>query len=126
MIRNKVFEVFLDGQKIGYLSNGDTSEFKVPAGQHKFKVKMGRFGSNNFEYNIFNKDSKTFSVSLNYIVMIISIVLMTGAFFLARFLMETHKGESIYSWVFTAFIGVLAIYWQTVGRNTYLKLKEDF
>jgi hypothetical protein len=124
-IRSKVFEVFVDGTRIGYLSNGETNEYDVPAGQHKIKVKMGRFGSNNFECNIFNKDSKSFIVSFNSIAIIVGIVLMTGVLFLGMFLMKMHKGERIYSWFFTAFIAVFAIYWQTVGRNTYLILKEE-
>ena len=122
---SKIFEVYLDGQKIGYLANGDTNEFQVPAGQQKLRVKMGRFGSNNFECNIFNKDYKSFTVSLNYIVMIIGFVYMIGALFLGIFLMKTHRGEHLYSWSFTAFIAVFAIYSQTVGRNTFLTLKED-
>lgn len=124
IISSKVFEVYLDGEKIGYLSDGDTNEFEVPAGQHKLRVKMGRYGSNNFECNIFNKDSKLFNVSINHIAQVIGLVLMAGACFLGIYLMKTHRGEQIYSWFFTSFIAVFAIYWQTVGRNTYLKLKE--
>lgn len=121
----KVYEVFLDEQKLGYLSNGDTTEFEVPSGQHKLSVKMGRYGSKNYEYNIYTKDSKSFNVSLNYTLIIIGLVYMIGALFLSMFLMKTHKGEQIYKWSFTAFISLLAIYSQTFGRTTYLILKEE-
>jgi len=124
-IRYKIFEVYLDGQKIGYLANGDTNEFEVPAGQHKLRVKMGRFGSNNFECNIFNKDSKSLKISLNYFVMIIVFVYLIGALFLGIFLVKTHRGERIYQWVLPVFFALLAIYSRTVGRNTYLILKEE-
>ena len=65
-IHSVPFEVFLDGQKIGYLSKGETREFDISAGQHKIKVKTGRYGSKDIEYTTFNKESKSLIVSKNW------------------------------------------------------------
>jgi len=53
----------LDGQKTGLVSGGETSEFEVLPGQHKLKVKMGRYGSKDFDFNLFNKETKSFTVT---------------------------------------------------------------
>src|ERR1035437_7905129 len=63
--RFKVIELYVDGQKIGYISNGETKEFEVAAGQHTLKAKRGWYGSQDFDCNLYNKEIKSLTVSPN-------------------------------------------------------------
>jgi len=73
---SSIFEVFLDGQRIGYLSNGETKEFDFPAGQHKIKAKTWWYGSQDFNFTLFNKENKSFNISTNKSLMILVPILI--------------------------------------------------
>lgn len=123
MIGLKIFEVFLDGSRIGYLLNGETNEFEVSAGPHKLKVKMGRYGSRDFSFTMFNNETMSFTVSQNYNRFgIVAIIVMV--YILCKHYLSTLKLDHIYSMLPLAFVMLLATYFQTIGRNTYLKIKE--
>ena len=123
MISLKMFEVFVDEFRIGYLMNGETSEFEVPAGEHKLKVKMGRLGSNDFSFTMFNNENKSFTVSQNYNRFIIVAIFIPGVILFQQYV-RTLKLDHIYTMLPPVFIILLGIYFQTIGRNTYLKVKE--
>ena len=60
-IRYKVFEIWLDGQKAVYLSNGETIEFEAPSGEHQLKIKMGWINSKIITFTLYQKDSLSLS-----------------------------------------------------------------
>jgi hypothetical protein len=124
MIGLKMFEVFLDEQRIGYLMNGETAEYEVSAGPHKLKVKMGRQGSNDFNFNLFNNEAKSFSVSQNYKLFLIAAIVIP-MIIIFEYYQRTLKLDHIYSMVPFVIFMLLAVYFQTIGKNTYFKIKEE-
>lgn len=125
-IASKVFEVYLDGQKIGYLANGETNDFEVPVGQHKLKVKMGRAGSHDFDYTIYNKETKTFTVSRDKIMTAIIITGLLIVFSVQLFTNKIFVHDYLIKFLCSITpLGILVLYVQTLGRNKLLKIKEE-
>jgi len=85
---------------------------------------MGRYGSKDFNYTMFNKDARSLVVSLNKILLAIVFTLLFSVSALQHTLIKVYKFDHRFSYLSTAFIILLAIYFQTIGRYTYLTLKE--
>lgn len=127
--RYKVFEFYFDGKRIGYVANGETKEFEVPAGEHKLKVKMGWHTSKDLIYTQFNKDMKVFYISTNWIVMlstplficIIGLIMIL----LKNSLLRNFKIGHFHIPLFESFILLISAYFFTIGRNNYLIIKGD-
>jgi hypothetical protein len=123
--RFKVIELYLDGQRFGYISNGETKEFEVTAGQHTLKAKMGWYGSKNFDCTIFNKESKSYAVYPNYILSSFLIIIVLCIILIHSYLISVHKISHSYIWIFPAIIILIAAIYQILGRYIFLTLKED-
>lgn len=120
-IRYRVFEIFLDGQKMGYLSNGESIEFDAPAGQHKLRVKMGRLRSKDFNYTVYNKENKSFTVSRNQIIGMIIIILIFLVTFMEFFIHRIFKMERRV----LEFITVTIVLFHSYGGKIhFLNIKE--
>jgi|GEM_PF-3286081 len=120
--KSRTFEVLVDNQIIGLLSNGEIKEYNVTEGRHKLKIKSGRIGSKDLDFMIFNNEIKIFTASkskvLNY--SLLAIIL----FLISPFLITNN----IYLWLFPVvapafIILVLLIFFITTHRS-YLILKE--
>ena len=124
-IRSRVFEIYMNGQRIGYISNGETKEFEVTVGQHKLKIKMGRFGSKDYNYTIYSKEIKLFTISRDKVRSNVILILMIIAAIVQSILTMRFRSPHITTFFFTAFLTLLVIYYQTIGRYTYLIIKES-
>ena len=61
--RIKKFQVYVDDINIGAVSNGETQEFQIAAGQHKMYCKQDFFNSNFiYDFSIEDNETKTFTV----------------------------------------------------------------
>jgi hypothetical protein len=125
MTRFKVVELYLDGERIGYLSNGETKEFDVPVGQHTLKAKMGWYGSKNLDCTVYNKESKSYTLSPNYIPVSLHIFVILCIVLIQNYLKNVHKLSHSYIWLFPALILLIVGSYQIIGRNNYLIIKED-
>jgi len=57
------FKVYVDDIKIGAVSNGETQEFQIAAGQHKIQCKQDFFNSPFiYDFSIQENETKTFTV----------------------------------------------------------------
>ena len=122
LIRYRVFEIYLDGQKMGYLSNGENFEFDAPAGQHKLRVKMGYYRSRELPCTLYSKETKSFTVSRNQIMVMIIIILLLLSTFLEIFLRHTFKIERRVFEIMT----VLVVLFHTFGGKIhFLSIKEN-
>lgn len=119
-----VFEVLLDGQRIGYLPNGETNEFDVPAGEHKLKIKMGRYGSREHNFNVFNKEARSFTVSSMKNYTTIGAILFLIAVEFTHLVLKIHLKQNTMNLIIGAIV-LLVIYFQTLGRNSYIFLREN-
>jgi hypothetical protein len=118
------FEVLLDGNRIGYLSGGETAEFDVLPGTHSLRVKFGEMGSKNFDFNIFNQETRQFSVSsfrnITSIIFIMVIIMVLAG----NRIFKYHINNNL-PFYLAAFFILLYIYFRTIGKNRYIFLKED-
>jgi hypothetical protein len=121
---HSVFEVLLDGQRIGYLPNGETSEFEVAPGGYKLKMKMGRYGSREHDINLFNKETRSFTVSSMKNYTTIAALLFLIAIEFTHLVLKIHLNKNTMNIIIGAIV-LLVIYFQTIGRNSYIFLREN-
>lgn len=88
------YKIFVDGEKIGTIVNGDTLEFDLPAGTHTMQAKIDWCSSPEFTFSVKNGETKTINV---------------GGF---------HREEVVY--LHTSKL----LYYLTVGRKQYLYLED--
>ncbi|MGH9508424.1 MAG: hypothetical protein ACRD2Q_05775 [Terriglobales bacterium] len=57
--------MIIDGKKVGEISNGETKEFPIPAGQHQICLKIDWCGSNTVEFTVAESEKPTFHARSN-------------------------------------------------------------
>lgn len=119
--RLRSYNIFVDGERIGSVANGQAEEFSVPAGEHKIIAKITWCSSPELSFNIGENEKKYFRV---------------GGFKLGKFLTPLalliavlsvlFKNKFGITWVSYLIIPVLLvlIYYLTFGRKDYLTIKE--
>lgn len=121
--RFRVLDLYLDGEILGYVPNGETIEFDVPVGQHTLKAKMGFFSNKVLSCTMFNKEIKSLTVSPNVIHHILFPIIMLGLgllpFYSKRIFHSEHTDLILFPLVL-----LFSIYSFTIGRYRYLKIKE--
>ena len=67
--RIRKFKVYVDDNKIGAVSNGETQEFQIPAGQHKIYCKQDFFNTPFiYDFSIEENQTKIFIYSYHFFV----------------------------------------------------------
>jgi hypothetical protein len=118
-VRN--YRLFIDGKKIGTLSNGQRKEFEIPPGQHTLVAKIDWCSSPNLSIVINETDSKTYIVgSIKYWKWFLPLVLMICTLTLIL----PHAPYSYYKLFLLLPIFLFLIYYLTFGRKKYLTLQE--
>jgi len=119
--RTKKIGVFDNGQELGVMYNGETSEFDIPSGSHKISVKSGWYGSKELAFTIDENETKSLSVDIfkygNLIINSLSLVLIV------HFIAVTFFSIRYLIW-FNAPAFLIMGYFLTLGRNDYLVIKE--
>jgi len=121
--RFRVVDLYLDGEILGYVPNGEILEFDVPAGQHSIKAKMGFLGSNSIHCTMFNKEMKSFTIAPNVIQNILLPILLLCLGLLHVYSKRVFKSEH---YDLMAFYGILLVsaYTLIFGRKRHLIIKE--
>jgi len=116
--------VYLDNQKIGSILNGETKEFDIPSGQHTVRAKIDWCGSKDLTCQINENEIKTVTISSfkfgNYLMPGFA-GLMVLYLILKKFV-DSQITDILL--VITVPILLLAAYNLTVGRSSYLQIKE--
>ena len=121
---SSISEVLLDGQRVGYESGGETSEFDVAQGQHKLKIKMGWYGSRDYNFNLFDKETKSFTVtSMRRYITVAAILFIIVVEYLHLILKIQMKQNIIH--IIIASIILIFICFLIFGRNAFLFIKEN-
>jgi len=123
--RYKVVELYLDGQRIGYVSNGEAREFDVAAGQHTLKAKMGWYGSRKFDFTIYNKEAKAITVSPNIVFVAFIPLFVIGFVLLKVYLKEKLMIRYGKYDIIPGILIMIALVFSIFGRSSYLILKEE-
>ena len=119
-VRN--YGVYIDGMKVGEISNGESKSFDVAAGKHNIVCKIDWRSSPTISLELSNEEVVTLKVggfkSGNWIVPFS----LFSSFLLP--LLINRVPEFIYLYCLFIQIGGLIIYYLTVGRKKYLTLAE--
>jgi hypothetical protein len=110
--------IYLDDQIIGILPLNETREIDLPAGEHKLKAKLGFYGSKDYLFTLFNKERRSFTISKNYVWIILFISFITIITALKTFTAQ-NKG------VLLGFIVIGLVYFLLIRRDSFLKIKEE-
>ena len=114
------YRLFIDNQKIGTISNGQTKDFEIQAGRHSLIAKIDWCSSQELFFEINNNETKIilvgalkhskWSMPLIGIILTLSILLPLGQYSYYKLIL-----------ILPAFIYIL--YTLTLGRKNYLTLK---
>jgi hypothetical protein len=113
------FRLFLDGQEIIHIADGQTLELNVTPGRHLFFAKIDWFSSKTIEFEVNDNDTKSFVLS-NYNK------LFRNLFQIGNLILVFVIGYYLPKYIALAFVPIflLIIYNSTIGRKNYLTLIE--
>ena len=117
-------KVYLDGQIMGYLPLGTRKEFDIPVGEHKLKAKMGFYRSKDFSITMFNKDIRSFTVSINRAGLVPIIFGILAILTTQIFAPESFKATQLFSGALSSLVVIFAGYFLLFGRNSFLLINE--
>jgi len=117
----RVIGIYLDGQKIGVISNGETKIFDINDGVHILKSKIDWCGSRDYQFMVGANETKTVLLSgfknSKYIIPVFALIIGF------HFYLKISQGITTLSYiVIPAFLALS--YYYTFGRNDYLRLTE--
>jgi hypothetical protein len=119
--RMRDFKIFIDGQQIGTIANGETKEFPTTAGPHIVTAKIDWCSSPDLSVDVNDNQTKTLKVGgfrSGQILMPIGFGLFVLHFILSKFADFDH---TIF---FAALLLLIPLYYLTFGRKKYLTLEE--
>ena len=120
--RARGIRILINDKEMGKMANGQKREVELPAGHYVVKAKIDWCGSNRISFDVSGDDTKevslsSFGYSWNFVP--ISLVVVAIVFFLQFILKVDYAG----------FIGLpvlfIMIYYFSIGRNSYLVIKEN-
>ncbi|MGZ3852374.1 MAG: hypothetical protein ACXVLT_08150 [Flavisolibacter sp.] len=119
--RLRQFAIYLDGQKLGTVANGEVKSFDIPDGIHSLKAKVDWCGSREIEFAVSPEEKKYFKLSgFKY-----SNIIMPTAFvivILSLILRRIYHAEYTMWLILPIFL--LLFYYLTFGRNDYLRIQQ--
>jgi hypothetical protein len=119
--RLRDYRIYIDGEKIGTIADGETKNFIISSGQHSIIAKIDWCSSPEISFNIIDTDTKTFNVGGvkggNKIVLIT--IGLIALYFILKVLLQNS-----YTIFFLLPVPFVLGYYITVGRKRYLILTE--
>lgn len=113
--------IILDGEKIGILGSGQTMELRIPAGEHRLSSKMDRYGSNELIFNLTGTEDQKVELSGFRYGKWLSPVAFA---ILILYFGFKQQISIIYLLIVMIPIGAYFLYYMTIGRNNYLRLRK--
>jgi|SRR6056297_2531647 len=121
--RARKYKLFIDGEKVDYIGNGEIKEFELEPGKHSVIAKMDWMSSPEFDVELTGDKSKTIELSCYklgrylypYLFGILGLVLVLE-----------HIFHVEVKFLFYFFIPPLlvSIYYSTIGREKFIEIKE--
>lgn len=113
--------IYVDGQKVGTIANGETKTFDVPDGSHSIRAKIDWCGSREIEFSVSGDQKKYFALQgFKYGNIIFPLTL---AIVVLNIVLRKLYNINYISWLIIIPF-VIVIYYLTIGRNDYLRLEE--
>jgi len=119
--RIRDYKIFIDGQQVGTIANGETKDFPTTVGQHIITAKIDWCSSPDISIEL--KENQTSSLKVGgfkygQILMPIGLGLIVLHFMLSKF------ADFDYTIFLVAPLFLLMVYYLTIGRKKYLTLEE--
>ncbi len=119
--RMRDYKIFIDGQQVGTIANGETKDFPTTVGQHTVTAKIDWCSSP--ELLIELKENQTSNLKVGgfkygKILMPVGLGLIVLHFILSKF------ADFDYTIFLVAPLFLLMVYYLTIGRKKYLTLEE--
>jgi hypothetical protein len=115
------YRLFVDGQKIGTISNNQTKDFEIPAGRHTLIARIDWCSSPELSFELNDNDSKTLLVgglkNGNWIFPLIMIMFVLS-------LLLPNTSFNYYKLIFVLPPLLFILYILTIGRKDFLTLIE--
>jgi len=117
--------IYLDGEKIGVIGNGERKEFDVEPGEHTLKSKIDWCGSNTLKMKVADMETKNIELSgFKLAKFMVPITLIISIFY---FTFGEELGvDPMFLFLLILPVGLYLIYHLTLGRNKYLKLEGKY
>ena len=119
--RMRDYKIFIDGQQVGTIANGESKDFPTTVGQHIVRAKVDWCSSPDISVIVNDNQTKNLKVGgfrNGQFLMPISLGLIFLHFTLTKF------AEIDYIIYLIAPLFILLVYYLTIGRNKYLTLAE--
>lgn len=119
--RMRDYKIFIDGQQVGSIANGETKDFPSTVGQHTVTAKVDWCSSPDISIEVKDNQNKNLKVGgfrNGQFLMPIGIGLIVLHFILSKF------ADFDYIIFLVAPLFLLSVYYMTIGRNKYLTLGE--
>ena len=119
--RLRDYRIYIDGEKIGTIADGETKDFIISSGQHSIVAKIDWCSSPEISFNVVDTDTKTFNVGGfkggNKVVLIT--IGLIALYFILKVLL--HYEYAIFLLLPVPFV---LGYYITIERKKYLILTE--
>jgi hypothetical protein len=119
--RMREIGIYLDGQKLGTIANGETKTFEVAGGPHGLKARIDWCGSREISFSVSEGETKYFQLSgFKYGRIMAPIAI---SIIVLHFILKNFAGINYLIWLLVpAFL--ITLYYITLKRNDYLVLEE--
>lgn len=129
--RLRRFSVFIDGEKVGEVRNGNPEEFAVSQGNHTVQCKFNWFSSKSYDISVRENDVKFLLVRANlpffwpmYIILFAAI--LTPFFYrIATDSRDLPEGLQLFRAVIMVVVAIYFLFFMVIKRKTYLIITED-
>ena len=121
--RGRQFKIFVDGENIDLIKNGEIKELDLKSGNHKVKFKIDWCESQEVEIEIPEDKSRSLEVSGfkigRWVLPFFNLTL--AAFFLIKVFLDQTIKELVY--VSIPFL-LIMMYYLTIGRKKYIEVSH--
>ncbi|NLP59388.1 hypothetical protein [Lutibacter sp. B1] len=117
------FGIYLNNNKIGVISDGETKEFEIDSGKYKINGKIDWCKSPMLEFEtVENESTKIEIAGFKYVNIVIPIALGFSLIYLL--LKNLFEIDLKFLIVFTGIGFLFPLYYITFGKNKYLRIRE--
>ncbi|WP_026809509.1 hypothetical protein [Arenibacter latericius] len=118
------FEIYLDGEKVGSIRDGNTLEIEVEPGRHQLIAKIDWCRSNVLEIELNENTSKVIALSgFKYGAIIMPVLLgIILAYLISKYAFNVELNFLL---ILTSIGFLYPLYFITFGKNNYLVINES-
>jgi hypothetical protein len=121
--KSRKFKLFIDGEQIDVINDGEIKEVNLNQGKHKIVFKVDWCSSPEMEFDFSNDKTQTIEVSgyklMRWIYPIF--LLIFGVFLMVKWIFNIYIDELMYV---SIPVILILFYYLTLGRKKYLAVKE--